>query len=106
MELERIAEQRIDQELENDDTKKESMSSQEYLEAMNQLQEKYKVFEAENKINKNRYRIVVKEMCEIFGLVETLGTMFQDAVDGPPEVYMLFECISSKVNRMMDDHIL
>ena len=88
------------------DQKNNDMNSQDYLDAMNQLQSKFVIFENENKINKHRYRSLCKELCEVFGLVETLGTMFHDAVDAPPEVYMLFECISAKTNRIMDELII
>jgi len=76
-----------------------------YLDAMNQLNEKFKEIEyIKNKIM-NQNESLKKELISLYGLIRVLDNMITDSYEFPSEIVCLSEIIRGHASTVYDDII-
>jgi len=82
-----------------------TQSSQDYLDAMDQLKQKFDYFEKKNILVVGKYKEACKEVMELYGLICAMDHILVMIDDCPPEFHMLFELTKSRIDDIVDNFI-
>ena len=82
-----------------------TQSSQDYLDAMDQLKQKFDYYEKKNLLVVGKYKETAKETMELYGLICAMDHILVMIDDVPPEFHMLFELTKSRIDDIVDNFI-
>jgi len=83
----------------------QTQNSQDYLEAMDQLQQKFNYYEKKNLLVVGKYKEACKEVMELYGLITAMDNIIVMIEEVPPEFHMLFELTKSRIDDIVDNFI-
>ena len=82
-----------------------NLSSQMYLDLMNQLKEKYSQVEEIEKRVKKEHKEIISSITILYGLIKTIENVMNETLEIPHEIITLFECLETQINEMLNIHI-
>jgi len=81
------------------------MSSQNYLDAMSQLDKKFKEVEEIQKKAEEKRNELVKEILTIYGVVRILDNLVNSSFECPHEVQVLTDVLRGHISNLYDEII-
>jgi len=90
--------------MENNNDKKDMLES-EYLELVNQLQEKFNVNEMKFKETNKKIMKMKRDLSVIYGLVRSMDTTIIGGVDLPDEFCAVWDLLSSNTQDIAEVHL-
>ena len=82
-----------------------NLSSQMYLDLMNQLKEKYGQVEEIEKRVKKEHKQIISSITILYGLIKTIENVMNETLEIPHEIITLFECLETQIDEMLNIHI-
>ena len=84
--------------------KQEEMNDGMYLDAMNQLKDKFDIVEADIKTYKDDIQAIKKELITFYGLIRVIDELTEDCII-EPFIKELIECSRGRLSAFLDTYI-